>query len=471
MITPGGKSGIKKDSVKLISYAQRRTQYKKESDLTLSESVGDLNNYKPSYTTNRPTLGMSSDLRKLREIKKAEKQAIMDDDDIREEMLFGDIETIQSNTHIPQKSSRNKLAERRTIDYSGQYQMEEDEDIVYQDSSEENFKLYNIEEHDEIITTIPAITMLSNKHQMENVKPTSYKEVLMSPDTGLEVIKEMEDANFSPIKTHSKYFQNMNSSKLLFGKEKDIKEIKEEKHLEEEKVPIDNTQGYVASKMRRGTVAIKQPTRLELGLVDDKKVPKAFNRLRQENERHTGTKYTNLGNNSFKSTSSRLKKPDSKFKRPVENQIKSPSNRITGLKNLNRTATTLNLGTSIKRPATTRALNKLGVTRQLPQTPKAVLFNKSIKKGMSQEQKNELEVKKKFDEEIRERKRKMMDERKILLKKKISAIKIQKFWRARARRRKVKLDFIKYKASIRIIQKWYKAIFESTKAKNAILQK
>ena len=219
----------------------------------------------------------------------------------------------------------------------------------------------------------------------------------MSPDTGLEVIKEMEDANFSPIKKHCKYFQNMNSSKLLFGKEKDIKEIKEikeEKHLEEEKVSADNTQGYVASKMRRGTVAIKQPTRLELGLVDDKKVPKAFNKLRQENERHTGTKYTTLGNNSFKSTSSRLKKPESKFKRPVENQIKSPSNRITGLKNLNRTATMLNLGTSIKRPSTTRASNRPGITKQLAQTPKAVLFNKSIKKGMSQEQKNELEIKK-----------------------------------------------------------------------------
>jgi hypothetical protein len=138
LITPGGKSGIKKDSVKLISYAQRRTQYKRESDLTLSESVSDLSNYKPSYTTNRPTLGMSSDLRKLREIKKAEKQAIIDDD-IREEMLFGNIEILQTNTDIQQKSSRNRLAERKTISFTGQYQMEE-EDIVYQDSSEENFK-------------------------------------------------------------------------------------------------------------------------------------------------------------------------------------------------------------------------------------------------------------------------------------------------------------------------------------------
>jgi hypothetical protein len=312
--------------------------------------------------------------------------------------------------------------------------------------------------------------MISNKHQMESMKPASYKEVLMSPDTGLEVIKEMEDAHFSPIKKHVKNFQINNSSKVLFGKEKDIKEIKEEKHLEEEKVSMNKTQGYIASKVRRGTIAIKQPTRLELGLVDDKKVPKPFNRLRQENERNTVTKYSNLGNTSFTPTSNRLKKPESKLKRPVENQIKSPSTRITGLKNPSSTATPLNLGISIKRPSTTRALNRPGVARQIAQSPKTVLI-KSIKKGMSQEQKNELEIKKKFDEEIRERKRKMMDERKILLKKKISAIKIQKFWRTRARRRKVKLDFIKYNASIRIIQKWYKAIFASNKVKNAILQK
>lgn len=113
----------------------------------------------------------------------------------------------------------------------------------------------------------------------------------------------------------------------------------------------------------------------------------------------------------------------------------------------------------------------VSIGKQITQTPRASALNKSIKKSISPEQRQELEFKKKFDDDIRERKRKMMEERKILLKKKISAIKIQKFWQSRARRRKMKLDHIRYNASIRIIQKWYKAIFSTNKAKQEILHK
>ena len=253
---------------------------------------------------------------------------------------------------------------------------------------------------------------------------------------------------------------------MLFHKE-ELKEIREEKTPANNKVSSDTTQKFIESKIkRRGTVAIKQPSKLELGMPDDKKMQNALNRYRKEPDKSPGTKYTTSGINS-KLPSSKLKKPESMLKKP-ESKIKSPTNNITGLKS---SMPTFASKAALKRPSTTKSSKGVAIGRQTMQAPIANPLNKSIKKSISPEQKQELEFKKKFDEEIKERKRKMMAERKLLLKKKLSAIKIQKFWQARARRRKVKLDHIKYNASIRIIQKWYKAIFGINKGKKQILEK
>lgn len=154
-----------------------------------------------------------------------------------------------------------------------------------------------------------------------------------------------------------------------------------------------------------------------------------------------------------------------------DSKIKSPTNNIAGLKSSATNFAGKAAVSALRRPQTTKSSSGVAVGKQVSQAPKVSALNKSIKKSISPEQRQELEFKKKFDDDIRERKRKMMEERKVLLKKKISAIKIQKFWQARARRRKIKLDHIKYNASIRIIQKWYKSIYAANKAKHEILHK
>lgn len=74
------------------------------------------------------------------------------------------------------------------------------------------------------------------------------------------------------------------------------------------------------------------------------------------------------------------------------------------------------------------------------------------------------------DLEAKERKRKMMAERKLLLKKKLSAIKIQKYWRQRARKRRMRLEILKHKSAVRILQKWAKGVIGKLKAKREILE-
>lgn len=314
MMTTGAKGAIKKDAVKLVSYAQRRTQYKKQPDLGVSSSIDDLNAYKTSYNTNRPKLGMSSDLRTLRELKKAAKQSMMEDDE-REKLLFGEMENFQRNTDTRPISSRNNLIGNKTINFSGQYQIEEDDNVVYQNSSEENFAEDNIEEHDEITTPRSIIQIQSSKHQKEREMPSILKRSLMSPDTNLEVINELEDANCTPVKSKFKHLPYNQASKLLFKQKDELKEIKEEKKPEENKISSEATQRYIESKIkRRGTVAIKQPSKLELGLADDKKTHIALNKLRQEPDKSPGIKYTTSGISSSKVAGSKLKKPESNIK-------------------------------------------------------------------------------------------------------------------------------------------------------------
>ena len=108
----------------------------------------------------------------------------------------------------------------------------------------------------------------------------------------------------------------------------------------------------------------------------------------------------------------------------------------------------------MKRPQTSASSAKAS-----PLVVKNWDHNKSISKKKAVEEtlreQKELELKKK-EELKREEKRKMIAEKKLVLKQKLSAIKIQKFWRARIRRRRIKLEHLKYISSIRRIQKWYR---------------
>lgn len=64
----------------------------------------------------------------------------------------------------------------------------------------------------------------------------------------------------------------------------------------------------------------------------------------------------------------------------------------------------------------------------------------------------------------------MLAERKLKLKQKMSAIKIQKYWRARYKRRKMRLDKLKYDVSIKRIQRWFKSIYYLIKNKQKALE-
>ena len=64
-----------------------------------------------------------------------------------------------------------------------------------------------------------------------------------------------------------------------------------------------------------------------------------------------------------------------------------------------------------------------------------------------------------------------MAERKLILKKKLSAIKIQKFWKARMRRRKVKLEHIRYVAAVRTLQRFFKRVKEQMNKKREIIER
>lgn len=168
--------------------------------------------------------------------------------------------------------------------------------------------------------------------------------------------------------------------------------------------------------------------------------------------------------NTKNTLASRLKKPESKIKKP-ETKLASPSNTKFGLKNVAKNSNKPSpdtAGKSIRRPST-----KSGLKSPSERSPGGQ-GNKDTTPSASKQK--ELEQKKKLDQEARERKRKMMEERKLLLKKKLSAIKIQKFWKARCRRRNMKLQMIRYKAAIRTLQKFFKQIYLVHKAKKQVLE-
>ena len=78
---------------------------------------------------------------------------------------------------------------------------------------------------------------------------------------------------------------------------------------------------------------------------------------------------------------------------------------------------------------------------------------------------------KNVNEATNEKHRKMLAERKLMLKQKMAAIKIQKYWKAKFRRRKMRLQRVKYLASIRRIQRWFRSMYYLIKNKKEALAK
>jgi hypothetical protein len=91
-----------KKNMKLVSLAQRRTNHKRNNATEASHTFDELN-FPSAHKTHRSTLGNTADLRALREAKNAKKEYMLEEDEQREEMLFGDIE-INSRPRFTQES-------------------------------------------------------------------------------------------------------------------------------------------------------------------------------------------------------------------------------------------------------------------------------------------------------------------------------------------------------------------------------
>jgi len=157
-----------RSTMKLVSYAQRRKLKKSSQGVAVSQSIDDLSKFKQTYTTNRSTLGMPTDLRKLREAKKIQKmEFVMDEEDDREEMLFKDLDSFDQDKISIEDSSRNIVSNRNAVSYSKKYRTSncDEENPFEQNSSisEENFHEENIEEFDEISTPKSNVNFHTNQ--------------------------------------------------------------------------------------------------------------------------------------------------------------------------------------------------------------------------------------------------------------------------------------------------------------------
>lgn len=97
--------------------------------------------------------------------------------------------------------------------------------------------------------------------------------------------------------------------------------------------------------------------------------------------------------------------------------------------------------------------------KSTPLVSKAADHNKSIikkKETLVQVKDQKEESMKKREKCKKEEMHKKIAKKKLELKQKLACIKIQKFWRARCRRRHIRIVHLKYVSAIRRIQRWYK---------------
>ena len=142
-------------------------------------------------------------MRKLREAKKAEKAALLEEkereDELferdREDELFGDLEEIDQERVSLQTSSRNNIM-RNTVSYKKTNKTNENFDNPFDQNSsisEENFHEENMEEFDDISTPKANVQFHTSKITPQRTIPSAIKRTLVTPEAGLEIIKEAED--------------------------------------------------------------------------------------------------------------------------------------------------------------------------------------------------------------------------------------------------------------------------------------
>lgn len=467
------KDNSKKHSVKLMTYAQRRT-LKKRNENSLNQSIDDLN-VSAQFATNRTTLGMTTDLQKLREARKANRAALVDES--REDMLFGSLESFQNDRNSYQPDSRNRVLNRNTVnggeDFAATYNNSNTEDLFsYKEESDQEEDNYdeNIDEHDEAISP-----KRRNLQQHETVQkkqremPAVLKRALLNQDTGLEVIKETEDVVPSPYKQSQPKNENIGVVRVDLDEDENL--------VESEKEAIASPVKRIPNKIsRRHTVAPSLSSKLSEENEVTNKIPQALARLKQDPEKSPTTPYTTSGVNTHNTFASKLKQTEQRFKKP-ESKLTSPSVGKFGFTTKVKSPLQQTL---LKRPSTSKSIVSINEEATPSQSTKVLDFSQTTKRRdsetrqkqreMEAKQKQEMEARRKLDAETRERKRKMMEERKLLLKKKLSAIKIQKYWKARQRRRKLKMDHIRFMFAIRTIQKWFQKVYKVNKAKQQMLE-
>lgn len=462
-------------SSRLVSLAQRRQTHKHKNESNFSAKTEELSVANKRKNI-RATLGTTMDLKAMREAKKAEKLALTDES--REDMLFGDISTIKQDRNTQNIESRKDTNFRNTVNYREEYIPENsmsqsfiedsDSDIVYDES---------IDEHDNVEESNP-INMQKResfqKHQKE-LPAALMRTFMTSVESGLETIKEAED-NATPMKVKKAKIK-FEISDGTDGSDDEViqeEEVKTKTVVKEVKKELKTpTQASAPKKAkfkskikRRNTTALKQAINLASSDEEEEEnviIPKALARLRNEPDKSPGATYTTSGANTKKTFTSMLTKNPSNIKKP------DTSSKFGFKKGLSPNSPA---NKALKKPITKKFVkptSKKPTSDKTPvkKLPAAIKRQPTLQK--TPEQKAEEEAKKKADQEERERKRKMMAERKLLLKKKLAAIKVQKFWVARAKRRKLKLDFIRYSSAIRTIQRWYSRIYKDKQVKQKLL--
>lgn len=97
--------------MKLVSLAQRRTNHKRNIAPEGSHTFDELN-FSSAQKTHRSTLGNTADLKALREAKKAKKTSMIEEDQEREDMLFGDLD-LNSQSRFTQENYNTYSANYR----------------------------------------------------------------------------------------------------------------------------------------------------------------------------------------------------------------------------------------------------------------------------------------------------------------------------------------------------------------------
>lgn len=112
---------VQKSPMKLVSYSQRRTQYKKKSNMAVSQSIGDLNQISERYRDKNNSTLRKTDFQKLRDNKKAQKAEKVDishePEADRELALFGDLELADDSNINLNRTYRQRATESKSLRY------------------------------------------------------------------------------------------------------------------------------------------------------------------------------------------------------------------------------------------------------------------------------------------------------------------------------------------------------------------